>query len=538
VIRTLPRLRHPRHVGFLPGIPLAAGLLLALGAGPAAGVAIPSGLYDHFVLAGLDEPTSMAFTPDGRLFVIEQRSAQVRLLVNGIVSATDPVLVVPEVDGVEYEEGLLGIAVDAEWPARPFIYVHYNHGPTSTIHISRFRLAGDLDGTGSGDLTCDPASRYDVLADIPDASTTHNGGTLRFGPDGMLYASLGEDTSPCAAQDTASFRGKILRLDVSQLPDGPGGPAPKALLVPPGNPYSGPTVDSQLMWANGLRNPFRFHIDPADGSLFIADVGLSLYEEVNRAPVGGLDFGWPLREGPGAGPIAFCSEGGSAVTLTDPIVWYDRSGFTAAVVSGGVYRSPCASCPERLPADYEGDYFYAEYYEGFVRRVRFDGQQWVPAPPAPGQPNTLDWATGIHNPTDFLVGPDGSLWYLEQFDGGFHPRSGSLHRIASVPPPTGVSPGGAGPSRIELEPAYPNPARGQVRFALRLAGAGAVSVAIRDLAGRSVRVLHEAGVWGVGRRTLEWDGRDDHGREVPSGLYLVEARSGDFRAQARVAIVR
>src|SRR5207249_3115777 len=149
-----------------------------------------------------------------------------------------------------------------------------------------------------------------------DVHTTHNGGTVRFGPDGRLYASLGEDTNPCAAQDTSSNYGEIVRLDVSRLPAGPGS-APLSLVAPPGNPFA--TVGgarSRLIWSFGLRNPFRFQVDTQTGDLLIGDVGESLREEVDLADRGGIDFGWPIEEGTSTGVDAGCH---FPLPLTGPI---------------------------------------------------------------------------------------------------------------------------------------------------------------------------------------------------------------------------
>ena len=100
------------------------------------------------------------------------------------------------------------------------------------------------------------------MNDIPDNADNHNGGTVRFGTDGMLYVSLGEDAFPSAAQDTSTLRGVILRLDVSRLPDGPGSAA-RALVTPPGNPFgSTGGLNARLLWEYGLRNPFRLQVDP------------------------------------------------------------------------------------------------------------------------------------------------------------------------------------------------------------------------------------------------------------------------------------
>ena len=183
---------------------------------------------------GLNQSVGMALLPDSRIFVVEQRSANIRLVVNGALAAIDPVIHVPDVDADVLEEGLLGIAVDPGWPARPFIYIHYNHSLSPYIRVSRYTVGGDLGFTGDGSLTIDPDSRYHVLTGLPDDSPLHNGGTLRFGPDGMLYISIGDDYNPCKAQDLEELGGRILRVDVSGLPlSGGGGPPAKSLITPP-----------------------------------------------------------------------------------------------------------------------------------------------------------------------------------------------------------------------------------------------------------------------------------------------------------------
>ncbi len=420
-------LRRPARVA-APG--LAAALLLAASA-PARAV-IPTGFTDQTILQGINQPVAMAFLPDGRLLFTEQFTGRVRLLVQGKLGQPDPILTVSELDNGS-EQGLLGIAADPGWPARPYLYVHYDHQPTSRIIIARFTVSGEVADPLADSLACDPASEYRILTDIPDLAFNHNGGTVRFGKDGMLYVSLGEDATSCAAQDTSTLRGVILRLDVSGLPPGPGGPPSKSLITPAGNPFTGvappgSSENARLVWALGLRNPFRFHVDPLTGHLFIADVGQNTFEEVDWDTTGGMNFGWPYREGPGSF-LAFCSGIVRPPVLAEPIAWYDRSGFGASVISGGIYRAPADTCGAPFPAEYEGDYFYAEYYQGFVRRIERSGSTWVPAAPVPGQPNANDWANGLVSVADFALGPEGGLWYLRQFNSSFQPNTGSIHRL-------------------------------------------------------------------------------------------------------------
>lgn len=400
---------------------------------------VPTGFTDLPMVPGLDAPVGMTFLPDGRLLVIEQKTAIIKLVIIGGTITVTPILTVPEVNTFGSEQGLLGIAVDPGWPARPYLYVHYDHSGDSRIRISRFSVTGDVGFTGSGSLAIDPASRYHLLTDIPDAASNHNGGTLRFGPDGMLYASLGDDAIRCAAQDFVSLRGVILRLDVSRLPLTPGATAPKGLIAAPGNPFAAhPDSNARLVWTLGLRNPFRFHIDMPTGDLFVADVGEGTWEEVSIVQSGGVNLGWPYFEGPMSVSVS-CPDNNSGFAA--PIHAYDGTGFSASIISAGLYRRPATGI-DRFPSSYDGDYFFIDYFEGFLRRLTGGGSTWSIAPIVAGQPSSSDWGTGFFYVADWALGPSGALWYCRQFDDTFGPGTGAIGRISyasgAAPVITGV----------------------------------------------------------------------------------------------------
>lgn len=514
------------------GAACAALLLCALAALQHAPghAAVPTGFNDRLVVGGLDAPVGLAWLPDGRLLFVEQKSARVRLLVNGALAATDPVATIDNVRTQGNEQGLLGIAVDPGWPERPYVYVHCDNQGTSTIRVSRYTVTGDLGFTGNGALQIDVGSRYDLFDDAPDQQSNHNGGTLRFGPDGMLYVSLGEDAVPCAAQ-TLDLRGKILRLDVSRLPAGPGGPAPRVLIAAPGNPFPAvPDSNALLVWAHGLRNPFRFHIDPDNGVLFIADVGEGEREEVSRAPTGGLNFGWPLFEGFAAGPYA-CP--GEPPPLTGPIYDYDRSSGTAAVISGGVYRAP-AGASNPFPPQYEGDYFFSDYYFGFLRRLTGSGNTWSIAPGVAGQPSAADWGTGYAFVSDYLVGPDGSLWYCRQFI-NFGPNTGQIRRIVyGSDPDTMPPPGGGG--EVTFARPFPLPAIGGVNLRYTLAAESTVEMHVYDMRGALVETLIERRTQGAGTYDVLWEGTGEG--DVQAGIYFVRLRAGGRDLTHTVPLLR
>lgn len=390
---------------------------LSLNFSPAA--AVPAGFVDQLIVSGLSQPGAFAFLPDGRILFTEQKTRRIRMIVNGAVSTTDPITTIADVQTSGNEQGLLGIAIDPDWPARPYVYVYFDRTPGSTIYIAMFTATGDLDSSSSHNLAL--GSRYNIITDIPDAAGNHNGGTLRFGPDGMLYASLGEDADPCRAQDSASFKGVILRLLVDSLPGAGSGPAAKSAITPSDNPFPGPSANARLTWAYGLRNPFRFNVDRVTGNLYIADVGQNTFEEVSEC-AGGENFGWPFREGPDTTTAGGCTEPGGFGNgdFVSPIAFYDRTGFTASIISAGLYRPVAGPNFFNFPAEYDGDFFFIDYYQGFMRRIEKTGSTWGPP---------VNWASGFVSGSDFQVGPDGALYYLLQFV-NFSPNTGQFRRIA------------------------------------------------------------------------------------------------------------
>jgi glucose/arabinose dehydrogenase len=400
-------------------IAIACSLL----AGTAAAQSLPTGFVHELVAGGFVKPIGLAFLPDGRLLVVEQETHLIHVRTPGGVQG-----IVGTVPGVangilEDERGIQHMAIDPQWPARPYLYVWYSHANPHTMWLSMFTVTGDLSSPLSTNLAL--GSQYVILNDVPKVTENHNGGAIRFGPDGMLYLSTGEDFQFCPAQDLGTGLGKILRLDVSSLPGAGPGPPPKAQIAAAGNPFNGPSDWSLLVWSYGLRNPFRFDIDPVTSHLMIADVGELAREEIDWGSLPGQNFGWPWFEG----DIANVGCGGPAPPmLTPPIVSLSHSGSVFCVISLGFYRNPPASA-FGFGAAYEGDYFYTDYIAGFIRRLKFNGASWSTPPVVPGQPSATNWGTGFLFITDSAVGPDGALYYLKRLP------TGELRRIRGTANP-------------------------------------------------------------------------------------------------------
>ncbi len=349
-------------------------------------------------------------------------------------------------------------------------------------------------------------------------------------PDGRFITielSQGEDGDPCAAQDTGILGGDILRLDVSSMPGAGSGPPAKADITPAGNPYAGPDDNSRLIWAWGLRNPFRFTIDDVTGDLYIGDVGASSYEEMDHVPFatgGGENVGWPQREGPDPF-ICICGTCGSENPFTEPMYSYAHGVDPHSVIAGPYYRSVPDSA-NSLPSSLDGSVFFAEHFDG-LRRLVFDGLSWDLAPPLPGQPSATNFAEGLFFISDIQLGPDGAL-YMMNISGGR-----GIYRIRRDPAldvPESV------PTSLTLS-ARPNPVVAE-GTTIRWSNAtpGIVSVRILDAAGRHVRDL--GSVYSAGTGSVHWDGRDEGDGHVQSGVYFyrVTTSAGDARSGKLVRI--
>ena len=262
----------------VPAVVAILAATMALTQAAAGAAPVPPGFSDTTV-GGLNSPTAMALMPDGRVLVAEQTGA-LRVVKGGALLPQPFVSLTVDPNG---ERGLIGVAVDPGFPARPFVYVHYTvPGNPAHNRISRFTAAGDVAAPGS----------EHVVVDLPglSAATNHNGGGLLFAPDGTLLVGVGENANGPQAQQLSNPFGKILRVD------------PTTGAAPANNPFRFTPGADPRIWAYGLRNPFTFALQPGTGRFYINDVGQSTWEEIDEGFRAGLNFGWPLSEGPTTNP--------------------------------------------------------------------------------------------------------------------------------------------------------------------------------------------------------------------------------------------
>ncbi|MFT4511557.1 MAG: glucose/arabinose dehydrogenase [Planctomycetota bacterium] len=412
---------------------------------------------DTLISSGLQAGHDFSFLPDGRV-LIANRGGLVQ-----VWAGTGNPVTVGTVSSVETgsERGLLSIEADPNFATNGYFYVWWSSNSDSFMHLDRFTCTGQLSNPTSTSLSFSTASRRVIINSAPDSAFNHNGGSCRFGPDGMLYLSIGDDASSCSAQSLTSKRGCLLRMDLSGLASTPSNSEPSYSSIDPGNnPMSAATNWTQLVIAYGLRNPFRMEIDQVTGNCYIGDVGLSQSEEYSEYVINGgsyslINFGWPWREGFGSG--GGCG-GGAPGGLLNPIAAV-TSGSWNSIVGGPRYRNQGGAFD--FGASYEGDAFYMDYFSGQVRRITNNGASWSAAPAVPGQVNATDWANGMAATVSMRQGPDGAIYYL-QHNGTYATNGGSFKRIRPLGPTNSVTAISGGDQIGPAGEVYPTPLVAQV----------------------------------------------------------------------------
>src|SRR3954447_13211056 len=368
-------------------IPLAVAVVISLAAGTqtawpkAAGgarVAASFGLVK--VASGLSSPVYATSAPgDKRLFVVEQ-GGTIRTIRGGKVAAR------PYADLRRFvksggEQGLLSVAFSPDFAKNAKLYVYFtNQAGNEVVWELHAR---------KGAASVRPGHRQ--LLEIPDTESNHNGGQLEFGPDGMLYireADGGGGGAQHAAhgngQTPGALLGNLLRVDVTTRSNGlPNG-------IPKDNPFVGQSGWRPEIWALGLRNPWRFSFDRANGDLWIGDVGQNEWEEVDplKHGLGGINFGWNRYEGRHDFARNTPLAGGK---LRMPVAEYSHSDG-CSITGGYVSRGPSIS-------GLRGRYVYADYCSGKMWTLATAGG-------APRDVSSVTSDAGVKSITSF--GQDGS----------------------------------------------------------------------------------------------------------------------------------
>lgn len=425
-----------------------------------------SGFIEEPIVTDLPPATSVAFGPQDRIYVALKEGI-VRVAKGGTLLPT-PFIDISAMTNRRTDRGLGGIAIDPQFPSRPYIYLFFTYDPPelpadeTTPRVSRLiRVQADaaadynvaLPGTvevilGKNSTAQNAASQLAVGTTIvpepascmtgltmdgtpiedclPSDELSHSAGTVIFGADGYLYASHGDGASYNGASRVSlrsqmldSLSGKVLRIDPNTGKGVPGNP-----FYDPANPSS----NRSRVWSLGMRNPFRITVNPATGQVYQCDVGTSVWEEINSGK--GTNHGWPCYEG-GNTTNSTVGTGNTLSIVNSTFGSFSRTAaFCKALYDQGLgavtaplfsYKHPLDANGKDLgasatgvafyngstyPAKYRGALFIADYAQRLIRYLTFDQN---------GFPTVNAFAhetTASAGPVQLLIGPDTNLYAM------------------------------------------------------------------------------------------------------------------------------
>lgn len=355
----------------------------------------------------LHSPVAAAFSPKGLMLVCEQ-TGQIRVIENN--KLIDQAFLnlenkLVKLSGAYDERGLLGIALHPDFANNKKFYVYYSapsskKGSDHQSVIAEFKVSTDS-------RIADALSER-ILITIQQPESNHNGGDLKFGPDGYLYIGVGDGGGAGDrhgetgnGQNLNTLLGKILRIDVN---------SDQSYRIPNDNPFVGKAAKPEI-WAYGLRNPWRISFDNNSGQLFVADVGQNKFEEVNIIEKGG-NYGWKIME---ASHCFYPEENCKTEGLILPIAEYEHE-EGISITGGFVYRGKELTklTDKYIFADWTGPMFYLEK----------KGESWIRGAVSLAAKPTRDFKI-----LSFVQDNDAELYLLTNQEVGPKDTKGAIYKL-------------------------------------------------------------------------------------------------------------
>lgn len=422
---------------------------------------------------GITNPVEIVNAGTGQLYVAGQNGVITLLEANGSANEI-PFLNISSIMQSGGEQGLLGLAFHPDYATNGYFYIDYINTEGNTVVARYTRSAANPD-------IADPDSALVILG-ITQINGRHQGGCLRFGPDGYLYISSGDSGVSGNGQNINTMLGKILRIDVNN-----GTP----YSIPATNPFAD-TDGLDEIWAYGLRNPWKFSFDASD-YLWIADVGEGQIEEIDKASAteAGLNYGWTCYEG----NSAYDSSGGCPddSTLTFPFAQYTHAESGGCSITGGYVYSGT-----EYP-NMQGKYFFADYCTNKIG--------WIDS----ATPGTITWSESFSgNFTTIGKDVNGELYV----GGG---SNGTIYRI------TDVTAGIAKVSAAEIS-VYPNPAHNEV------------FVDVKNTATTAQATIYDLGGKRLANQVLTANLSTIDTSALEAGIYLLEINVSGSKVQQKLII--
>ncbi len=431
------------------------------------------------------------------VFIVERAGAIQRIWNDRLATGKEEVFDIRSRVSTQGEGGLLGVAFHPEYDQNGYLLVHYTASGTTRSIIARYETDPEQP------RIIDPDSET-ILMDIEQPRQNHNGGQIRFGPDGYLYIALGDGGGggdPYEnGQDRTTLHGNILRIDVDET-DGELNYA-----IPADNPFVGNEEGwHEEIYAWGFRNPFRFSFDAETGKLWVADVGQRDREEVNVVDAG-KNYGWNIMEG------SICYPPSSECDTTGlelPVYEYGFSGGQS-ITGGFVYRGNAA--PEQ-----QGRYFYGDYITGDLWSFDYEGE------------------VAFDNRSMGQVSGYELVCFGEDHDGELYlclMRQGQIYRINMENVPTSGEQVADIPEVVRLDQNYPNPFNPVTVIRFQIPKDGDVTLEVYDMLGQRVVILAN-GRMSAGEHEVTWDATG-----MASGLYLYRLTTSDENLTRRMMLVK
>jgi glucose/arabinose dehydrogenase len=365
--------------------------------------------------AGISSPIGAYFAPgnDSIMYIIQQTGRIKTANVNtGVVSGTDFLNVTSKITSSGNEQGLLGMAFHPDYANNGYFFINYTKASGGATVVARYKR------NASDPFTADLASE-DIVIQIAQPFSNHNGGQIQFGRDGYLYIGMGDGGSANDPQGNGqngqALLAKMLRLDID---------VDSGYAIPSTNPFLNDAGKRDEIWSMGLRNPWRFSFDMKTADMWIADVGQNVWEEIDFEPAntGGLNYGWRCYEG----NVAFNTSGCAGVSsYTPPVFVYNHSGGNCSVTGGFVYRGGT----------------YGELYGKYIFTDYCSGKFWTMEPDGLG-----GWTTDIVTTTpvltfqitSFAQDGKGEMYVVSREGNKIYKITGTICAAADIYSPTGT----------------------------------------------------------------------------------------------------
>jgi len=437
-----------------------------------------------------------AGVPD-TVFIAERGGTIQRIRNSPETTESTEVLDISSDVSTQMEGGLLGFSFHPEFHVNGYLYVYYTPDNPFRSVISRFETDPENPEIFDRDSEM-------ILLEIDQPADNHNGGQIRFGPDGYLYIALGDGGGLADqyenGQDRTTLKGNILRIDVDNSE------GDRNYAIPDDNPFVGNEENwREEIFAWGFRNPFRFSFDSETGDLWVADVGEWDRESIHIVEAG-KNYGWNIIEG------SICFPPGSecdTAGLEMPVHEYGFDGGQS-ITGGFVYRG------EANP-DLYGRYFYGDFISGDLWSFHYDGDE--------ATDNQNFHQLSANNLTCFGEDHDGELYLCMMSEG-------NIYRLNMDSEPTPAETQPDIPKTAVLEQNYPNPFNPATVIRFDLPENSDVRLKVFDMLGRKVETL-VSGQVPAGRHEVNFDASG-----LPSGIYIYRLQAGSFEHTRRMTLVK